>query len=187
MYEYIYLINLEGRVRRKIRLRQCKMSSSKKKLTCKGILRQVLSVWGPESHYPPLTHCTVQYTRKQYTYSHMEGGGGRGELNQRKGERGDRGEHRSQSWVQNTNITERNWLSPVYKLWETPAAKSLSLRFSLHITFKNSIYRNLPRVSIENKETNPGFFSRFILSVWWWVWRLPCKLPHGHLGNISSK
>jgi len=32
----------------------------------------------------------------------MEGG----ELNQREGERGNTGEYRSQSWVENTNITE---------------------------------------------------------------------------------
>ncbi len=156
--------------------------SSSKKFTCERTLRQVLSIWGPEPNTPPPY---TLYTRIQYTYLHREGG--RGEHNQREGDRGNRREYRSQSWVQDTNITERNWLSPVYKLWETPAAKSLSHRFSLHITFKNSFYRNLPRVSIGNNETNPGFFSRFILSGWWWVWRLPCKLPHGHLGNISSK
>ncbi len=36
-----------------------------------------------------------------------KGKGGRGgELNQREGERGNRGEYRSQSWVENTNMTE---------------------------------------------------------------------------------
>jgi hypothetical protein len=39
-----------------------------------------------------------------YTYSHREGGGG--ELNQREGERGNTEEYRSQSRVENTNITE---------------------------------------------------------------------------------
>jgi hypothetical protein len=32
--------------------------------------------------------------------------GRRGELNQREGERANRGEYRSQSWVENTNMTE---------------------------------------------------------------------------------
>ncbi len=35
----------------------------------------------------------------------MERGGG-GELNQREGERGNREEYKSQSWVENINITE---------------------------------------------------------------------------------
>ncbi len=43
------------------------------------------------------------YTRIQYTYSQREGGR---ELNQREGERANRGEYRSQSWVENTNVTE---------------------------------------------------------------------------------
>jgi hypothetical protein len=38
----------------------------------------------------------------QYTYSHREGGEG----NQREGERGNSEEHRSHSWVENTNMTE---------------------------------------------------------------------------------
>jgi hypothetical protein len=45
-----------------------------------------------------LTHCTVYDN-----YSHREGGG---ELNQREGETGNRGEYRSQSWVENINMTE---------------------------------------------------------------------------------
>ncbi len=47
---------------------------------------------------PPLY---TLYTCIQYTYSHREGGEG-GELNQRKGERGNS----SQSWVENTNMTD---------------------------------------------------------------------------------
>jgi hypothetical protein len=35
----------------------------------------------------------------------MQGGGEEGELNRRKGER-CKGEYRSQSWVENTNMTE---------------------------------------------------------------------------------
>ncbi len=39
----------------------------------------------------------------QYTYSHR----GEGELKKREGERDNGGEYRSQSWVENTNMTER--------------------------------------------------------------------------------
>jgi hypothetical protein len=53
-----------------------------------------------------------------YTYSIysilIHTGKGRVELNQREGERGNRGEYRSRSWVENTKVTEC-----------TPAAKSL--------------------------------------------------------------
>jgi hypothetical protein len=70
---------------------QCKVLSSKK-IDIRRTLRQV---FGPEHHTPPLlTHCT---------YSHRGGGG---ELNQRDGERGSRGEYRSHSWVENTNMNE---------------------------------------------------------------------------------
>jgi hypothetical protein len=78
---------------------------------CKGTLRQVFICLRPKTHTPPpytLNTCM------QYSYSHREGGGG--ELNQREGERGNTEEYRSQSWVENTNLYTRNWLSPVYKL-----------------------------------------------------------------------
>jgi hypothetical protein len=39
-------------------------------------------------------------------YLFRQGMGGGGELNQREGERGNTGEYRSQSWVENTNMTE---------------------------------------------------------------------------------
>jgi hypothetical protein len=45
------------------------------------------------------------YTLYLYTYSHKKRGMG-GELNQREGERGNTGEYRSQSWVENTNTIE---------------------------------------------------------------------------------
>jgi hypothetical protein len=51
---------------------------------------------------PPLTYCILIYR----TLIHTGKAGGGGELNQRAGERGNRGEHRLQSWVENTNMTE---------------------------------------------------------------------------------
>jgi hypothetical protein len=75
--------------------------SSSEKLTCKGDLAAGVYL----SEAPNLirtllhtVHCTVYDT-----YSHREG---RGELNQREGERGNSGEYRSQTWVENTNMTE---------------------------------------------------------------------------------
>jgi hypothetical protein len=65
----------------------------------KGRCDWCLSVWGP--YPPPLTHCAV-YVYKVYFFTQESGG----ELNQREGERGNRGEYRSQSWVENTNMTE---------------------------------------------------------------------------------
>ncbi len=71
-----------------------------KKLTCIETLRQMyicLSVWGSKPHNPPYT----LYTCTQYTYS-GKGGGGRvveAERNLLKG-------NRSQSWVENTNMTD---------------------------------------------------------------------------------
>ncbi len=59
----------------------------------KGLCGRCLSVWGPEPHTPPLTHCLRVYTGK---------GGERGELNQREG----KGGNSSQSWVENTNMID---------------------------------------------------------------------------------
>ncbi len=50
---------------------------------------------------PPFT----LYTCMQYMYLFTQGWGG-GELNQREGERGNRGGYISQSLVKNTNMTE---------------------------------------------------------------------------------
>jgi hypothetical protein len=58
-----------------------------KKFTCKGTLLQMFTCLGPETPYPPLTHCIL------YNYSHREGGGG-GELNKREGERGSSSQRR---------------------------------------------------------------------------------------------
>jgi hypothetical protein len=41
-----------------------------------------------------------------YTVYLFTQGRGEGELNQREGERGNRGEYRSKSWFGNTNMTE---------------------------------------------------------------------------------
>ncbi len=58
------------------RRKQCKMSSSSKKLACKGTLRQVficLRSRTPSSTPPPPY---TLYLCKQYSYSHREGGWG---------------------------------------------------------------------------------------------------------------
>jgi hypothetical protein len=70
--------------------------SSSKQLTCKETLRQVFICLRPQIPYPPLTHCICVYSILIHT------GKGRGELNQREGERGNR----SQIWVENTNMTD---------------------------------------------------------------------------------
>jgi hypothetical protein len=59
----------------------------------------------PRNPYPPpLTHCVRVYSILVYFVTLREGE--EGEVNQREGERGNRGEYRSQSWVENTNMTE---------------------------------------------------------------------------------
>jgi hypothetical protein len=59
--------------RRKIRLMQCNMSSSKK-LTCKGTCGRCLSVLGPEPHTPP--PLTVWYVYTVYLFTQRRGGRG---------------------------------------------------------------------------------------------------------------
>ncbi len=78
------------------------MSSSKKKFTCKGTLRQqVLICLRPRTPYPlPLKHCIRVYSLSTGTYLHREGEGR--DLNQREGDR----DNSSQSWVENTNMTD---------------------------------------------------------------------------------
>jgi hypothetical protein len=50
--------------------------------------------------------------------------------------------------------------NPTDAIFPTPLVTHNRLRL------KNSFYRNLLQVSIENKDTNPGFFSRFNRSGW---------------------
>ncbi len=92
--------------------RLCKMSSSKKNWPVKGLCGRCLSVWGPEPHHtPPYT----LYTCIHYIHT---GRGWGGKFNQREG----RGAtvHKAGSKIP-TCLT----VSLVYKLWLTPAAKSL--------------------------------------------------------------
>ncbi len=70
-------------------------------LCCTGILWQVFICLRPRTTYPlPLTHCIQVYVVQHTVLIHTEKGGG-GELNQREGER----VNSSQSWVENTNMT----------------------------------------------------------------------------------
>jgi hypothetical protein len=71
--------------------------SSPKKLACKVTLRQVFICLMPRTLPPPLTHCIRVYS----IFIHKGKVGG-GELNQREEGRGNS----SQSWIENTNITD---------------------------------------------------------------------------------
>jgi hypothetical protein len=73
-----------------------------KKLTCKVTLRQVFICLRPRTPYHhSITHCI-----RVYLYLFTRGKGEGRELNQREGERDNRGEYRLQSLVENTNMTE---------------------------------------------------------------------------------
>jgi hypothetical protein len=61
---------------------------------------------GSESGQIQSAKLLAEYGLQQNPVPHREGWGGGGELNQREGERCNRGEYRSQSWVENTNMTE---------------------------------------------------------------------------------
>jgi hypothetical protein len=82
----------------KTHIRQCKMSSSKKIDLWRGLCgtSRCLSVWGPEPHTSPPSTTVYVYT----VYVFTQGRGG--EWNHREGERGNS----SQSWVENTNMTD---------------------------------------------------------------------------------
>ncbi len=82
----------------KTQKKQCTMSSSKK------IDKQIYfaaGVYLSETQNPihPTLHIVYAYTVYLFTQR-------RGELNQRNGYRGNRGEYRSHSWVETTNMTE---------------------------------------------------------------------------------
>jgi hypothetical protein len=110
--EVLFIINCVFSRRRKIRLIEEGNGKYRhlKKLTRKGTLRQVIICLRPRTHTLPPLHTVYVYTVYLFTQ------GGEGELNQREGDRGD---YRSQSGVENTNMTKRTkeiWISPVYKL-----------------------------------------------------------------------
>ena len=102
MWVFLYLNMHE---RRKIRLIEGNAKCRHlKKVTSKGTLRQVFICLRPRTAYPPSPLHTVYCTRTVHLFTQGRGEGR--ELNQREGERGNRGEYRSQSWVDNTNMTE---------------------------------------------------------------------------------
>jgi hypothetical protein len=72
-----------------------------KKLPVKGLSGMFLSVGGSESHTPTPLHTVYVYT----VYVLINTGEG-AELNQRGGERGNKVEYRSHSWVENTSMSE---------------------------------------------------------------------------------
>ncbi len=81
------------------------LGSNKMQRSCDGRGGAQRPVWGGNDLKMTGARKRGQKSLVQYTYSHREGRGG-GELNQREGERGNRGEHRLQSWVENANMTE---------------------------------------------------------------------------------
>jgi hypothetical protein len=107
VYKYLYCMaqfnagNMHGVLgfyRRKIRIIEGNAKCRHlKNWPVKGLCGRCLSVWGPERN----TLHPLHTVRVCSTYSHREGGRG-GELNQRTGER----RNSSQSWVENTNMTD---------------------------------------------------------------------------------
>ncbi len=77
------------------------MSSSSKKLACKGTLRQGFTSLRSRTPPPPTLY-SIQYMYAVYLFTHRRvGGRGGGELNQREGEKGN-----SSQSVENTNMTD---------------------------------------------------------------------------------
>ncbi len=108
LFIYKYFTTFHRGTRRRSKIRLIKGNAKcchLKKLSCKGTLRQVFICLRlfQQNPIPPPPY--TLYTYLQYTYSHGGGGEG-GELNQREWERVNRGEYGSQSWVENTNMTE---------------------------------------------------------------------------------
>ncbi len=89
-------------IRRKISLIEGNAKCHRRrKFTRKGTLRQLFFFGAPEPRNPiPPPPFYILYTCIQYTYSHGRGEGV--ELNQRESYRGNS----SQSWVENTNMTD---------------------------------------------------------------------------------
>jgi hypothetical protein len=78
---------------------------------------KLMQNWSPTEPDIPPPYTVYVHTVNIHTGKVGGGGGGRVEPERR--ERGNTEEFfRSQSWVENTNITEcpKNWLSPFYKL-----------------------------------------------------------------------
>ncbi len=98
--------------------------SSCKKLTCKGTLRQVFICLRP----PPLLVFCLGWSVYIFTQKRQKRGTGGGRVEpERRGE-GQQGgvEITNLGWKYQHDWTyARNCLSPVYKLWYTPAVKSL--------------------------------------------------------------
>jgi hypothetical protein len=89
---------------------------------CKGTLRQVFICLRPRTPYPSPPPLHTVYVYKVYLFTQESGDwGGWGELNQREVEKGNS----SQSWVENTNMTE--CISSLNSK-KTHAAKSASLQ-----------------------------------------------------------
>ncbi len=90
--------------------------SSSEKLTCKGTLGQVFIClrapplqgfcFGRTSNFVVSESGQIQECKLPAEYGLQLKPIPRGELNQREGERGNRGEYKSQSWVEITNMTE---------------------------------------------------------------------------------
>ncbi len=80
--------------------------TSSEKWPGKGLCGSSLS-YGDPPPPRPLSHtlyCTVYIRVRMYIYLFTQGR--EGVLNQGEGERGNRGEYKSQSWFENTNMTE---------------------------------------------------------------------------------
>ncbi len=96
--------------------------------------------------------CIVTHTGK--------GGEGR-ELNQREGDRGNRGEYRSQSWAENSNMTE--FTQEIGSSLWTPAAKSLSRSIFLDDDILHWPKRQMHKINASYFK--PVLFVKYIVTV----------------------
>ncbi len=92
-----------------------------KKLTCKGTLRHVFVCLTSRAPYPPpLTHCIRVYSIHNHT-----GKGGRWRVEPERRERGNTGEYKYHSRVENTNMTE--WTQEIRYLQSITTDRSILL------------------------------------------------------------